>query len=179
MDKLIKYLKEQLKLSDEIIKVVLANIKVKYVVPTYYFEDKLFTDLNVLDDLEDKEFYNIGEFNEDEFSTIIYKIITNKAKHLIPKRGIFNDLKVGNKYWAIYKNAPPVNVVVQSIEEKSSWAWEKSSWVWYTYNYILFKDITNNKEISFWDEDKDDEQLFLFSTREEAVKFYKDKNDLN
>jgi hypothetical protein len=172
MDKLIKYLKEELKLSDEIIKVVLANIKVKYVVPTYYFEDIVFTDLNVLNDPEDKEFYNIDEFNIDEFSTIIYKIITNKAKHLIPKRGIFNDLKVGNEYWAIYKNASPVKVVVQSIEEKSSWAW-------YTYNYILFKDITNNKEISFWDEDKDDEELFLFSTREEAVKFYKDKNDLN
>jgi hypothetical protein len=172
MDKLIKYLKEKLNLSDEIVKIVLENIKVKYVIPTYYFEDYLFTDLNVLDDLEDKEFYNIGEFNENEFSPIIYKIITAKGKHLIPKKGVFNDLKLGDEYWVIYKNAPPINVFVHSIEEKSSCAW-------YTYNYIVFINTSNKKVFYYWDEGKDDEELFLFSTRKEAVKFYKDKNNLN
>lgn len=174
MDKLINYLKEELELSDELIKVVLANIKVKYVIPTYYFEDTLFSDLNVLDNPKDKEFYNnIEEFNKYELSNIINKIITNKGKDLIPKKGAFKDLKMGDEYWIIYKNAPPINVIVHSIEEKLYLGQ-------YLYNYIIFTDKTTNKKVVyFWDEDKNNEELFLFSTREEAVKFYKDKNNLN
>lgn len=172
MDKLIKYLKDKQHLSDEAVKVVLNNIKVKYVVPTYYFDDLLFTDLNVLDDIEDDEFYNIGEFNEIELNSLINKIIINKGFHVIPKKGFFSHLKIGEEYWAIYKNAPPINVVIHSIEEKVSG-------VWHTYNYIVFINKENNKIFSFWDKGENVDELFLFSTRQEAVTFYKDKFNLN
>lgn len=173
MDKLISYLKDKLHLSDEIVEVVLANIKVKYVIPTYYYDDLLFSDLNVLDDIEDKDFYNIGEFNDPEFSTIIYKIVINNGINLIPEQGSFSHLKAGEEYWAIYRDGPPINIVIDSISKQVSW-------VWYSYNIIRFVDKTNNnKLISFWDEDKNKDALYLFSTRAEAVKFYKDKFDLN
>ena len=60
MDKLIKYLKEELKLSDDLVILVINNIKVKYVVPTYYYNDLLFTDFNVLFD-EDKDDFSTGD----------------------------------------------------------------------------------------------------------------------
>jgi hypothetical protein len=173
MDKLIKYLKEKLKLSDDLIKVVLENIKIKYVVPTYYYKDWLFTDLNVLDEDETSDpFYNLSEFNENEMSSLITCIIDDKGRSFIPKRGLFGHLKAGEEYWAIYKDAPPINIVVHAIEEKTSWRY-------YTYTWIRFLNKTNNQFFTVWDESDSNEELYLFSTREEAVSFYKDKFDLN
>jgi hypothetical protein len=176
MDKLIKYLREKLKLSDELIKVVLENIKIKYVVPTYYFEDQSFTDLNVLDDdgkATGNPFYNLLDFNEVEMNSLITSIINVKGKSFIPKMGLFSHLKVGEEYWAIYKNARPINVVVEAIQEKTC---ERE---YYTYNRIRFLNKDNNHLFSIWNDSDPDEELHLFSTRQEAVSFYKDKFDLN
>lgn len=174
MEKLIKYLKEDLKLSDDLIKVVLENIKIKYVVPTYYYKDRLFTDLNVLDDdeLVGDTFCNLLEFNDNELSSLVRVIIDDKGRSFIPKRGLFGHLKVEEEYWAVYKDGPPINIVVHVIEEKTSWRH-------YTYNWIRFLNKANNELFTVWDESDSNQELHLFSTRQEAVSFYKDKFDLN
>lgn len=174
MDKLIKYLKEQLKLSDDVVKVVLENIKIKYVVPTYYYKNWLFTDLNVLDDdeLVGEPFYNLSEFNENELSSLITSIIDDKGRSFIPKRGLFGHLKAGEEYWAVYRDGPPINIIVEAIEEKTSWRY-------YTYNWIRFLNKANNQLFTVWDESDSNQELHLFLTRQEAVEFYRDKFDLN
>lgn len=174
MDKLIKYLKEELKLSDSLIIVVLDSIKVKYVVPTYYYDDLLFTDLNIFD--EDNSFCNIEDFNSYDFNFMISSIIKDKAVNTLssiasPK---FKDLKEGEEYWAVYNDKPPINVVVKSITNAVKHDYSG------TYNHIQFLNKVDNKiSFSIHNAGGYNNGLDLFLTREEAVTFYKDKFDLN
>jgi len=101
MDKLIKYLKEELKMSDDLVKVVLKNIKIKYVVPTYYFEDKLFTDFNVLNDEDKDDFSTNDDVNEYSIKRVIEDIFEHNkdvVKDIFPNSSIYNDLKVNDEY---------------------------------------------------------------------------------
>ena len=82
MDKLLKYLKEEFKLSDDLVKVVINNIKVKYVVPTYYFDDSLFTDFNVLFDEDKDDFSTEDDINEYTIKQVIENCPKFCEKHI-------------------------------------------------------------------------------------------------
>ena len=176
MDKLIKYLKDKLHLSDDLIKVVLENIKVKYVVPTYYFGDLSFTDINVLIDEDDEEFYNnVEDLNDWDFKHLIISIIKDKGLNNIPNIATskFKNVKEGDEYWAIYYDKPPMNVVVTQVLDTLKLNYSG------TYNDIIFLNKANNKTFSIHNAGACDNSLDLFLTRDEAVKFYRDKFDLN
>lgn len=176
MDKLIKYLKDKLHLSDEIVKVVLNNIKVKYIVPTYYYNDLLFTDFNVLND-EDKDDFSTGDdINEYTIEQVVANIFEDNkdvVKGIFPNNSIYNDLKIDDEYWAIYKDLPPINVVVKTIRR------ELNFYFIYSYNIVSFLNKATNKTFSFYDYPPYSDDIYLFNSRQEAVTFYRDKFNLN
>ena len=176
MGKLIKYLKEELKLSDVLVKVVLNNIKVKYVVPTYYYDDLLFTDFNVLND-EDKDDFSTGDdVNEYTLKHVIEDIFEHNkdvVKDIFPNNSIYTNLKIDDEYWAIYKDLPPINVVVKAIKR------EFNFYFIYSYNIVSFLNKATNKTFSFYDYSPYSNDIYLFNSRQQAVKFYRDKFNLN
>jgi hypothetical protein len=176
MDKLIKYLKEELKLSDDLVKVVINNIKVKYVVPTYYYDDLLFTDFNVLFDEDKDDFSTEDDINEYTIKQVIEDIFEHNkdaVKDIFPNNSIYTNLKIDDEYWAIYKDLPPINVVVKTIKR------EFNFYFIYSYNIVSFLNKATNKTFSFYDHPPYSDDIYLFNSRQEAVKFYRDKFNLN
>jgi hypothetical protein len=176
MDKLLKYLKDKLHLSDEIVKVVLNNIKVKYVVPTYYYDDLLFTDFNVLNDEDKDEFSTCDDVNEYTIKQVVANIFEDNkdvVKDIFPNKSIYKDLKIDDEYWAIYKDLPPINVVVKTIRR------EFNFYFIYSYNIVSFLNKATNKTFSFYDYPPYSDDIYLFNSRQQAVKFYRDKFNLN
>jgi hypothetical protein len=74
---------------------------------------------------------------------------------------------------AIYKDLPPINVVVKNIRR------EFNFYFIYSYNIVSFLNKATNKTFSFYDYPPYSDDIYLFNSRQEAVKFYRDKFDLN